>query len=245
MQKETQGDDDEVLHFYVSFGQQDKRHEVDIPSCLPPKRQGAGRDEDEDEMYKQDTEDEEGRDDGAAVQSLVKMVEELKKRRNEGDEERLRRIERERQRRLRKEAERREAEEAKAELDRRQQLAETPKEALYRLYNPIFQTLWDMEFPALGNSNPFRVVIDKDTCVQMFLPDYCQIIKKPMNLTFVQKKVENRSYSNLQEFFSDIELIISNCITYCCDPRNPYHMAALELRKRYQEAAKRVDLTQI
>ena len=189
-----------------------------------------------------------GADAEAAMQAkaLAKAEEELalKKQRDRENEERLRRIERERQRteerRLREEAERREAEEAKAELDRRQRMAETPKEALFRLYNPVFQILWDMEFPALGNSNPFRIVIDKDTCVQMGVPDYCRIITKPMNLTYVQEKVENRSYSTLQEFFSDIELIINNCITYNSDPRNPYHIAALEFRKRYRKAAKRV-----
>ena len=184
----------------------------------------------------------------AAMQAkaLAKAEEELalKKQRDRENEERLRRIERERQRteerRVREEEERREAEEAKAELERRQRMAETPKEALFRLYNPVFQILWDMEFPALGNSNPFRIVIDKDTCVQMGVPDYCKVIAKPMNLTYVQEKVENRSYLTLQEFFSDIELIISNALTYNSDPRNPYHVAALEFRKRYRKAAKRV-----
>ena len=59
MQKETQGDDDEVLHFYLVFGQQDKevQVEVDLPSCLPSKRRGG------DEAGKQDTEDEGGGDD--------------------------------------------------------------------------------------------------------------------------------------------------------------------------------------
>ena len=184
----------------------------------------------------------------AAMQAkaLAKAEEELalKKQRDRENEERLRRIERERQRteerRVREEEERQEAEEAKAELERRQRMAETPKEALFRLYNPVFQILWDMEFPALGNSNPFRIVIDKDTCVQMGVPDYCKVIAKPMNLTYVQEKVENRSYLTLQEFFSDIELIISNALTYNSDPRNPYHVAALEFRKRYRKAAKRV-----
>ena len=189
-----------------------------------------------------------GADAEAAMQAkaLAKAEEELslKKQRDRENEERLRRIERERQRteerRLREEADRREAEEARAELERRQRMAETPKEALFRLYNPVFQILWDMEFPALGNSNPFRIIIDKDTCAQMGVPDYCNVISKPMNLTYVQEKVENRSYSTLQEFFSDIELIVNNALTYNSDMRNPYHIAALEFRKRFRKAAKRV-----
>ena len=72
-------------------------------------------------------------------------------------------------------------------------MAETPKDALIRLYSPIkdiFKILWDMEFPALGNTNPFRIVIDSNTCVQMGVPDYCKVIAKPMNLTYVMKSVE-------------------------------------------------------
>ena len=42
--------------------------------------------------------------------------------------------------------------------------------------------------------------------------------------------------STLQEFFSDIELIISNALTYNSDPRNPYHVAALEFRAQYRKA---------
>ena len=114
------------------------------------------------------------------------------------------------------------------DLEQMQRMA--AKEALLYLYNPAFQILWDMEFPALGNTNPFRIVIDENTCVQMGIPDYCTVIAKPMNLTYVKERVENRSYLTLHDFFSDIELIISNALTYNTDPRNPYHVAALDFR---------------
>lgn len=180
------------------------------------------------------------------ARALAKADEEmaLKKQREQENEERLRKIERERQRtdqmRQREEEAKLEAERQKAELQRRQRMTETPKEALHRLYYPIFQILWDMEFPSLGNSNPFRIVIDKHTCVTMGVPDYCVVIKKPMNLTYIQEKVENRSYATLQEFFADVELLINNALTYNSDPSNLYHIAALDFRKRYRKAAKRV-----
>ena len=33
-----------------------------------------------------------------------------------------------------------------------------------------------MEFEALGNTNPFRMVIDADNCADMGVPDYCSIV---------------------------------------------------------------------
>ena len=128
----------------------------------------------------------------------------------------------------------------KEEAERKARMAETPRQALRRLYQPIFQTLWDMEFDNLGKTNPFRIVIDKDNCYSMGVPDYCDVIKRPMNLTYIQGKVQDQKYETLQDFFSDVELMISNALEYNSDPNNPYHVAAKEMRKLYKKMAKRV-----
>ena len=47
---------------------------------------------------------------------------------------------------------------------KRKQQAETPQQALHKLYQPIFKKLWDMEFAILNNTNPFRIVIDRGNC---------------------------------------------------------------------------------
>eukprot|EP00957_Ditylum_brightwellii_P070714 5374707-Ditylum_brightwellii.AAC.1 len=119
-------------------------------------------------------------------------------------------------------------------------MAETPQQALHRLYEPIFRFLWDMEFANLHGTNPFRIVIDKSNCAGMGVPDYCDVIKKPMNLTYIQEKVDAKKYETLQEFFGDVELTVSNALLYNSDPKNEFHIAAKEMKKKFKKMAKRV-----
>lgn len=130
------------------------------------------------------------------------------------------------------------------EIVRKRKLEETPHQvqmnALHKVYSPIFKRLWDMEFSNLGGTNPFRIVIDKSNCVQMGAPDYCEIIKVPMNLTYIQKKVERVEYQSLQAFFDDVDLVISNAILYNSDAGNPYRVAAEDMKSRYSKFAKKI-----
>lgn len=140
--------------------------------------------------------------------------------------ERLKLEEEEHKRQIREEQERRER-------------VETPRDALHRLYEPIFTALWDMDFPAaLGQINPFRMVIDKDNCQAMGVPDYCKVIEKPMNLTYIQTKVKEKKYDSLQEFVEDVELIAKNAMKYNHQVDNPYHIAAKDFRKKFRKLVK-------
>lgn len=159
-------------------------------------------------------------------QERQRQIEEASKR------ERILRERLERERLIKNELIEKEREEQK----RRASVIETPRDALHRLYKPIFTALWDMEFDTLGN--PFRMVIDASTCADMGLPDYCTIIQKPMNLTYVQTKVNNKSYETLQEFLEDIDLIAKNAMQYNYQLDNPYHIAAKVFRKRFRKLAK-------
>jgi hypothetical protein len=60
----------------------------------------------------------------------------------------------------------------------RKRKAETSQQSHQKLYQPIFKKLWDMEFPNLGNINPFLVVIDKTNCAHMGAPDYFDVITR-------------------------------------------------------------------
>lgn len=126
------------------------------------------------------------------------------------------------------------------EMDRSRKRPETPQAALHKVYHPIFKKLWDMEFPHLGGTNPFRIVIDRDNCASVGAPDYFSVIDKPMNLTYIQQKVDNMEYESLSQFFADVDLMINNALLYNSDPGNPYHVAAQEMKKRYLKIAKRV-----
>lgn len=125
--------------------------------------------------------------------------------------------------------------------NKRKPRAETPQQALHKIYcQPIFKKLWEMEFPHLGGINPFRIVIDRDNCASCGAPDYFDVIDKPMNLTYIQQKVDGMEYSSLQSFFQDIELMIANALLYNSDTNNPYRVAAGEMKKRYRKIAKKV-----
>ena len=102
----------------------------------------------------------------------------------------------------------------------------------------VFNKLWDMEFDLLQKTNPFRIVIDENNCAAMGAPDYMDIIQKPMNLTWIQTKLKEAKYETLQEFFADVELLLSNAVIYNSDPNNPYHLAAKEMRKVFRKEGK-------
>ncbi|KAG7362212.1 bromodomain containing protein [Nitzschia inconspicua] len=114
-----------------------------------------------------------------------------------------------------------------------------PQAALQKIIEPVFRKLWEMEFATLGGSNPFRIVIDRETA-QHIAPDYFSVITTPMNLTYIQEKVRKMQYSTLPEFFGDVDLMINNALKYNLGEENPYRIAALELKAFHEKIVKRV-----
>ncbi|CAF1677278.1 unnamed protein product, partial [Adineta ricciae] len=58
---------------------------------------------------------------------------------------------------------------------------------------------------------PFAKPVDVEN---LNLTDYHLIVKKPMDLGTVKKKLENREYATPDEFAADVRLIFSNCYLY-------------------------------
>ena len=162
--------------------------------------------------------------------------------------ERQKQIEQDRQRqeeqkrRNREAARRRQEEEERAEEEgrRRHERMESPARALQKYTIPLSKKLWEMEFANLGNTNPFRIVIDKSNHVAMGVPDYFDVIDKAMNLTYIKGKVEGAEYETLQEFFTDVNLMLNNALLYNSNPNNYYHLAAKEMKRQFQKMAKTV-----
>lgn len=50
--------------------------------------------------------------------------------------------------------------------------------------------------------------------VELNIPNYYDIIKKPMDFSTVKKKLNNYSYTNLKEYCEDMDLIFNNCFLY-------------------------------
>ena len=62
---------------------------------------------------------------------------------------------------------------------------------------------------------PFLEPVDP---VELGLDDYYDIIKEPMDLGTVEKKLRNNDYNSPYQFFTDVRKIWSNAFTY--NPRN-------------------------
>jgi hypothetical protein len=63
-------------------------------------------------------------------------------------------------------------------------------------------------------------------------PEYDRIIKRPMDLSTIRKRLNTDSYQSLAAFHDDLNLIWSNCLTYNGpEPSNIYSKKAIDLKK--------------
>lgn len=77
------------------------------------------------------------------------------------------------------------------------------------------------------HSTPFLNKVSKREA-----PNYGLIIKKPMDLNTVMKKLKNLQYNSKQEFVDDIMLIWTNCLTYNSDPKHFLRVHAIAMQKK-------------
>lgn len=66
-------------------------------------------------------------------------------------------------------------------------------------------------------------------------PDYYNVIKSPMDLGSMTKKLKNIQYKSKQEFVTDINLIWSNCLNYNANPDHFLRRHALFMRKETEK----------
>ena len=62
-------------------------------------------------------------------------------------------------------------------------------------------------------------------------PDYFNVIKHPMDIGSMIKKLKQLAYKSKKEFVDDLDLIWSNCLKYNQDPNHPLRKKALYMRK--------------
>lgn len=77
------------------------------------------------------------------------------------------------------------------------------------------------------HSTPFLNKVSKREA-----PNYGLIIKEPMDLNTVMKKLKGLSYNSKLEFVNDLNLIWNNCLTYNADPKHFMRAHALAMQKR-------------
>ncbi|KAI7819066.1 hypothetical protein BC939DRAFT_271367 [Gamsiella multidivaricata] len=80
------------------------------------------------------------------------------------------------------------------------------------------------------HSTPFLNKVNKREA-----PDYFQVIKHPMDLGTVLKKLKAFAYQSKTQFANDLYLIYSNCLLYNSDPSSVYRKHAIAMKKRTQQ----------
>jgi len=84
-----------------------------------------------------------------------------------------------------------------------------------------------MELKAMTEySTPFLSRVNKRDA-----PDYFHIIKHPMDIGSMIKKLKGLQYKSKKDFVGDLSLIWANCLTYNADPNHPLRKKALHMRK--------------
>ncbi|PON95301.1 Bromodomain containing protein [Trema orientale] len=76
--------------------------------------------------------------------------------------------------------------------------------------------------------------------VKLNIPDYYTVIKHPMDLGTVKRKIASGSYSNPMEFFADVRLTFTNAMTYN-PPGNDVHIMADTLNKFFEVRWKAIE----
>lgn len=103
-------------------------------------------------------------------------------------------------------------------------LKELNKKSLYNIAHPFYEpvgtsrrTIW------------FREMLhDLVDWVKLEIPQYPKVIKKPMDLATMKRKLTDTEYTTPDKFRDDFKLMIKNAQTFN-PPKNPVHEAAREL----------------
>lgn len=70
--------------------------------------------------------------------------------------------------------------------------------------------------------------------IKMEIPSYPKIVKKPMDLSTIRRKIDNQEYQTADKFFEDFKLMIRNCFLF-----NPagtlVNQAGIELQRLFDE----------
>lgn len=61
------------------------------------------------------------------------------------------------------------------------------------------------------DATPFLNPVDY---VKLNVPDYPKVIKHPMDLNTVDRKLSSGEYENVEDFIADVRLVFSNCYKF-------------------------------
>lgn len=79
-------------------------------------------------------------------------------------------------------------------------------------------------------TNPFMIPVDP---VALNIPNYFTVIKRPMDISTVAKKLDEGNYTTALEFEKDFRLIVWNCLRFN-PPGNPVHLMGKQLEELFE-----------
>ncbi|KAI9259782.1 hypothetical protein EDC94DRAFT_612072 [Helicostylum pulchrum] len=94
------------------------------------------------------------------------------------------------------------------------------------LYEACEKVLTDLK-NYTEHSTPFLSKVNKREA-----PDYLEVIKDPMDLGLVAKKLKHCQYKNKREFANDLYLIYENCLAYNTNPGSEFRKHATAMKRK-------------
>lgn len=99
----------------------------------------------------------------------------------------------------------------------------------FKYCSKILSDLWKKQHANIAS--PFYEPVDWQA---MNLPDYPKMVKKPMDMSTIRRKLDNGEYLTPVKFYEDFKLMIRNCLNY-----NPggsiVNTAGIELQRLFDE----------
>ncbi|KIW00934.1 uncharacterized protein PV09_07674 [Verruconis gallopava] len=102
------------------------------------------------------------------------------------------------------------------------------------LYEPAEKVLQNLK-AMTEYSTPFLQRVSKREA-----PDYYSVVKNPMDIGTMMKKLKTLQYKNRTEIVNDLNLIWNNCLAYNSDPNHPLRKKALYLQKKTDELVRHI-----
>ncbi|KAI0762781.1 Bromodomain-containing protein [Fomes fomentarius] len=120
-----------------------------------------------------------------------------------------------------------------AEAPRKPRKAKAPKNAMIAEQLKFCEKVWkDLhQKQHYTIAHPFYEPVDP---FRMGIPEYTKIVKKPMDLSTMKRKLDASEYATAEKFRDDFRLMIKNCLTFN-PPGNPVHEAGKALQQLFEE----------
>ena len=84
------------------------------------------------------------------------------------------------------------------------------------------------------DARPFLEPVDP---VKLNIPKYFEIITNPMDLSTIERKLNQGRYSTPQEFIDDFNLMVENCVKFN-GPENPVSKMGKNLQAQFEKGIK-------